>query len=344
MQRLKKKSLHFNIFFWSHSKKNMTSLKSEFANVVSVFIACFSIFTLSMRYFYQDSSYVETNVLMIIFQCSYDIFLYHSHDSVIHHFFVLMVSYICMFDLPPEDFQTITVPLLATEISTLFMVLRLWLINFDMTKTLLFTVNNVAFVLSFAVTRIYGFYVYMIANQRIYDIITTYVPKFQSLPIYCGLFGLAAINYYWFLVILRVVFRPLHHMTSLDYDFRSWFHVIHYSCLLYFYIVNSLSFFTDFFFVFVTSFMFFYAYYQQSLQYLIEGLSAMYDSPFVRVPILLDAGLVALHTDDLATRVNILIVAWVMLLSSLITPLYFLNDALLWGLFTTVTFFLLTSQ
>lgn len=344
MPRLKKNDGLTLIFFFKYNKKNMTSFKTEFSNVVSFLIASCTTFGLSMHYFYGDSSYIETTVLMIIFQCSYDIFLYHSHDSAIHHLFVLMVSYICMFDLPPEDFQSVTIPLLATEISTLFLVLRLWMINFDMTKTLLFTVNNAVFAITFAATRWYGFYVYMIANQKIYDIITTYVPRFQSLPIYCGLFGLAAINYYWFLVILKVVFRPLHHVTTIDYDFSSWFHVIHYSCLLYFSIVKSLSHFTDLFFVFVTAFMFLYAYFQSSLLYLIEGLSAIYDSNFVRVPILLDAGLLVLLTDDLITRVNILIVAWVMLLSSLIKPLYVLNNAFQWGLFTTLTVFLLTSQ
>lgn len=318
--------------------------KTEFANTVSLLIAFFSVFSLSRLYFYDDSSYLEGNVVMIIFQCSYDIFLYHSHDSAIHHCFVLLMSYLFTFDLSEEDFKTIVVPLLATEISTIFMVLRSWFGLLELRGTVLYKLNNLAFVVTFALTRVIGFYFYLIANQKTYDVISFYTADdiYQKLPIYVGLFGLCALNYYWFILILRIGLRCLQAMSPLDYYFTTWFYSIHYYCLLYFYVVGGLTFFSEFYLIVTTTLMFLFFCCQggSSVHYLVDALNEIYDSNFVRVPILLDAGLVILLSDELS-RINLVILCWVMLLTYLMKPFYLLNDALLWGLFIAQTIFLL---
>ena len=322
---------------------SLLSLKTEFANVVSFLIALFSIFNFWMFYFYGDVSWMTTNVLMIVFQCSYDIFLYHSHDSVIHHCFVLMIAYLLTFDLEEKDFHTIVLPLLSTEISTLFMILRLWFEKFNMKMTTVYALNNVAFGVSFYVTRIYGFYVNLIANPVTYKVISRYTKGFDSYIVYVGLFGLCALNYYWFVLIIRIVLKFLSKLREIDYDFKYFFYAKHYYILVYFYYIGDMTVFSEMFFVTATCFTALYACFQGSILTFGDGLNDIYNSSIVMLPIHFDVILSVFSFQDLNT-INLVIICWVMLLTYLMKPLYLLNGSFIWILFIWETIFLLGSK
>lgn len=181
---------------------------SDFANVVSFFISIFSIFALCNYYINNDVFFLASTVNVIFFQISYDIFLWHSNESALHHSFVILFgSFLFYHDMKFDDYFFLLIPILATEISTLFLVLKLWMEQFDMTKTIWFTINNFLFFVSFFITRIYFYTFNVIANPQTYSMITKYtgdsiIAKFH---VYTGLVGLFCLNVYWLVVMIKIL-------------------------------------------------------------------------------------------------------------------------------------------
>lgn len=181
---------------------------SDFANVVSFFISIFSIFALCNYYITNDVFLLVFTVNAIFFQISYDIFLWHSNESALHHSFVILFgSFLFYNDMKFDDYFFLLIPILATEISTLFLVLKLWMEQFDMTKTIWFTINNFLFFVSFFITRIYFYTSNVIANPQTYSMITKYtgdsiIAKFH---VYTGLVGLFCLNVYWLVVMIKIL-------------------------------------------------------------------------------------------------------------------------------------------
>lgn len=181
---------------------------SDFANVVSFFISIFSIFALCNYYINDDVFFLASTVNVIFFQISYDIFLWHSNESALHHSFVILFgTFLFYYEMKFDDYFFLLIPILATEISTLFLVFKLWMEQFDMTKTIWFTINNVLFFASFFMTRIYFYTSYVIANPQTYSMITKYtgdsiIAKFH---VYTGLIGLFCLNVYWLVVMIKIL-------------------------------------------------------------------------------------------------------------------------------------------
>jgi len=188
---------------------------SDFANVVSFLISMFSIFALSHYYITNDVFFISSTVNIIFFQLSYDIFLWHSNESALHHFFVILFgTFLYYYEMKFEDYFFLLIPILATEISTLFLILKTWMEQFDMTKTIWFTINNFLFFVSFFTTRIYLYTFYIIANPQTYSMITKYtgdsiIAKFH---VYTGLIGLFCLNVYWFVVMIKILSKNFKYM------------------------------------------------------------------------------------------------------------------------------------
>lgn len=188
---------------------------SDFANVVSFFISIFSIFALSNYYITNNVFFLSSTVNVIFFQLSYDIFLWHSNESALHHSFVILFgTFLFSYEMKFDDYLFLLIPILATEISTLFLILKTWMEQFDMTKTIWFTINNVLFFTSFFITRIYFFTVYVIANPQTYSMITKYtgdsiIAKFH---VYTGLVGLFCLNVYWLVVMIKILSKNFKYM------------------------------------------------------------------------------------------------------------------------------------
>ena len=188
---------------------------SDFANVVSFFISIFSIFALCNYYINDDVFFMASTDNVIFFQISYDIFLWHSNESALHHSFVILFgTFLFYYDMKFDDYFFLLIPILATEISTLFLVFKLWMEQFDMTKTIWFTINNVLFFASFFMTRIYFYTSYVIANPQTYSMITKYtgdsiIAKFH---VYTGLVGLFCLNVYWLVVMIKILSKNFKYM------------------------------------------------------------------------------------------------------------------------------------
>ena len=197
-----------------------TQLIKDFANVVSFGISLFSIQTLMNYYLYNNLDYLSSTIHLIMFQCSYDIFLWHSDSSVLHHMFLLMIgSSMYLNNIPYDSCPDLIIPLLSTEISTLFLVTRDWLKEFQMSHTIWPSLNDACFVSTFMITRIYVFSVYVVYNPWTYQFIgqaTDYTIT-RSLPLYIGIFGLFALNIFWATIIAKMIFKPLKEVPQHHY-------------------------------------------------------------------------------------------------------------------------------
>lgn len=319
------------------------NFKTEFANVVSFSISCLTICNLLNMWCFGDNSYLTLNVLTVLFQCSYDIFLYHSNDSVIHHCFVLMIGYLLTFDLSKEEFQIITVPLLITEISTFFMILRLWMINLDIKGTV-YAVNNALFAGTFFATRIYYFYFSFLVNAKVYEIINSHVVQyFDRMIVYGGLFGFTALNYYWFILILKIGKFFGKDGKRSTYNMRFITYVSHYYTLIFYYWKEDLKVVTNMFFLPASCFIAVYSCIMGSGIYLNESFYEIYDSNLPVLPVLIDVILevfASSFVEDLQKVVILVLLAWVMFLVYIMKPFYTWNHTFLWMLFLTETIFL----
>lgn len=317
-----------NNFFWSSQKKSM-NLKTEFANVVSFGIAWLTIFNLWCVW-YGDRSWMSLNCVAVVFQCSYDIFLYHSHDSVLHHCFVLMLGYLLTFELLEEEFMMLSVPLLLTEISTVFLVLRSWMINLELSESRMYVLNNVVFVASFIFFRIYLFYVMLLGNVEVHEVMVRHTSGLDRLIVYGGLFGLSALNYYWLVLILKKMFGRLQGGSNYHRDFLCY--TLNYYTLLYYYLMEDLKPVTTIYFVSSTSFMLIYTCCRGSVLYLNECFFEMYDSNLVVLPVLFDVILVAFESS-IGKSMMLLVLSWYLFMVYLLRPFGGWNQIFLWMFF-----------
>ena len=219
---------------------------SDFANVVSFLISIFSIFALCNYYITNDVFFLSSTVNVIFFQLSYDIFLWHSNESALHHFFVILFgTFLFYYEMKFDDYFFLMIPILATEISTLFLVLKIWMEQFDMKKTIWFTINNVFFFVSFFITRIYIYTAYIIANPQTYSMISKYtgdsiIAKFH---VYTGLVGLFCLNVYWLVLMIKILSKQFKYMTVEYYPtqfFYSTGQVVNIGIYTYFYGLDNL--------------------------------------------------------------------------------------------------------
>jgi len=106
-------------------------------------------------------------------------------------------------------------PLLKTEISSIFYVLKYWL----PTKSIIYNINAILFYISFFKLRIFDFYYEVIYNNSKFEIIfenysqTNYLLS-SILLISC--YGLYLLNLYWFLIINKIVYKEIAKVVNIN--------------------------------------------------------------------------------------------------------------------------------
>lgn len=180
---------------------------TDIANAVSFSVSILTIFSLLYFYFTQDVYFVVLNVYIVFIQCAIDIFIWHTNSSVIHHICVLTFIYNFFSNRSDSDLDEciyIIIAILSTEISTLFLVIKLWMDQLDLKHSMWYTVNILVFFVTFVITRIGIFTTYVILNPLTYELeLSNYV--------YLGLYGLFALNIYWLMLMFKVMLKPLKH-------------------------------------------------------------------------------------------------------------------------------------
>jgi hypothetical protein len=196
------------------------NLLYDFANCVSFGISLLSIYALLDYYIYTSTYLIALTSKIVILQCAYDMFFWHNSSSVIHHIFLLLLgSFLHQQNITYDDSLFLIIPLLSTEISTLFLSIRHWFEQLDMTKSVWYRVNNGFFVVTFLITRIYIYTTYVIYNPETYLFVESLTKHNinDRIYFYIGIFGLYALNIYWATLILKILMKPLRDLISRDY-------------------------------------------------------------------------------------------------------------------------------
>jgi hypothetical protein len=175
------------------------------ANVVSFLVSILSIFSLLHYHFTEDIYFVMMNIYIVFAQLACDIFLWHTNASVIHHLCALLLIYSFFSihsDLDVREYIYILLPILSTEISTLFLVIKYWMEQLDLKNTFWYKVNLLVFFVIFVITRIFIYTAFVILNPKTYELdLSKYV--------YLSLYGLFALNIYWVTIMIKVMLKPL---------------------------------------------------------------------------------------------------------------------------------------
>lgn len=141
-----------------------------------------------------------------------DLFLIKG-DAILHHVFTLIGCYntIHYFE---KDHYVHFLPLMYTEISTVFLIIKIWMDEYNGKKnTILSVLNDLIFISLFVKYRVYGFYNLIQSPETYVKIneMTSSTPNFYltNASFYIGIYGLFIINLYWFLIICKKIYKQV---------------------------------------------------------------------------------------------------------------------------------------
>jgi hypothetical protein len=152
-------------------------------------------------------------------------FAFASNDVKLHHFFGLIVILFKWLNaVKPVHSYFMLLSIYKTEISTIFYIFKIWLSDFKKSRILssenrantvainaIETVNNLLFIGTFFKFRIWDYYFYLIENPLTYQNMEYYIAGrwTHCALLYLGIYGLYALNVYWFSIMLKIACKPL---------------------------------------------------------------------------------------------------------------------------------------
>lgn len=156
--------------------------------------------------FYDNSPFYYEMVVYSsgIYSCI-DLFCTSSTVSRIHHLFSIILC-IYSHNILPNDRPIVVYPILNTEISSIFYILKYWLKDPQ-----LYTINLGLFYLAFLKFRIYDFYTLI---HTIHITMNMAFPKFILFT--CD--GLFIMNLYWFALMNKIVYKTLIKYVDINKD------------------------------------------------------------------------------------------------------------------------------
>jgi hypothetical protein len=171
-----------------------------------------------------------------------DFFATKSYESKLHHLFVCIFTfYNSCYNIDTNDKFITLYPMLNTEISSIFYILKNWLPQ----NTLTYNINLGLFYITFFKFRIYNLYqlICLIHTPFFYIICQKYSESLFYKLILLGCNGLFAMNLYWFSIMNKVVYKIfLKKMIDTEMNCRyicSYIYFINVGLALYVYKINS---------------------------------------------------------------------------------------------------------
>jgi hypothetical protein len=124
-------------------------------------------------------------------------------DIIIHHLFVITMIYFLFLSKVDNTVKILVIkPLLSTEISTNFLILKNTLsANRFPSKVVL--INNLLFVATFLYYRIFNFFIKIIISKEVFYIMATDFTWLQQFFLFFSIYGLFTLNLYWSVLILK---------------------------------------------------------------------------------------------------------------------------------------------
>lgn len=156
-----------------------------------------------------------------------DGFLCSTYELKLHHLFILCLILCEYYHDNPQDRLLFLYPLVKTEVSSIFYVLKNWLPE----NTKVYNLNLLIFYVSFMKFRIYDMYVELLHQNTTFDLVyKRYSPYVYGA--YVSVYGLYLLNLYWGMILNKMLYKSLssflpintykvcYSMTSLVYLFH----------------------------------------------------------------------------------------------------------------------------
>lgn len=240
-------------------KYNLHLIKIEDINNISVFIIASLCFLLCLYYnlihsWYENNNNMNKNLTKLFdllipvvgLHAAWDFFLTKSYDLKIHHLCIFGIIFCnCYYNVSIEYRFIFLYPLLKTEISSFFYVLKYWIPK----ETILYNVNIILFYISFLKLRIYDFYYEIIYNNISFNIVFDKYSQsnyYLSYIFLISCYGLYILNLYWFLIMNKIIYKTISKIVNINTDILchflcSYLHFINIplSCYIYAYNPNE---------------------------------------------------------------------------------------------------------
>ena len=209
-------------------------------NIQNVSIFAIGIFSLISCYYYHlqnNSSVVAVDnicsrmfdilISVVGVHAAVDFFATKTVDLKVHHLCVVGICVLIYHNyniVSSVDRIIFSYPLLKTEISSIFYVLKYWI----PTKSVFYQINTVCFYVGFFKFRIWDFYYEILYNHSSFSVVLG--KYFLINPVYsCILFvlccGLYVLNVYWFLILNKILYKNLIKVVNINTD-----KICHYLC------------------------------------------------------------------------------------------------------------------
>jgi hypothetical protein len=190
----------------------------QFQNKNNLIVCSFVAFFTNLYFFSNNNNYLHITNLIVSIHVFSDLFLTKNSDMILHHIFSLLcLSFKYVNNVSFEDDSLIILTTLNTEMSSFFYVYKLLLEEkkqFILTKISknmfdkISILNDLLFFSSFLKLRIINYYYNLIHNEHIYISMHKYTKTIiHSLHFYIGSHGLYLLNIYWFMIILKKMYK-----------------------------------------------------------------------------------------------------------------------------------------
>ena len=141
-----------------------------------------------------------------------DLFFCDSYDFIFHHLSILaIIFYSSYHNVSLEHRFMFSYPLLKTEISSVFYVLKYWIPE----KSSLYHVCTILFYVSFLKFRLYDYYDIFYKNI-LFDLIFKEYSYDLSYLLVLSCYGLFILNLYWFFIINKILYKSFSTRLNLN--------------------------------------------------------------------------------------------------------------------------------
>ena len=174
-------------------------------------IAICSLTTMNLVYYWYHQEHLNSSIPFIFLHFIIDLFFCKSDIKLHHAFGILIVLFKYYHNVSSADDATIVLSMYKTEISTFFYVINIYLNQLSYCPHYIKLANQSLFLTTFIKFRIYDYYVDIISNEAMYTTLVKYTNNdlFQNIFLYTGLYGLFALNLYWFIIMCKIMYKPI---------------------------------------------------------------------------------------------------------------------------------------
>ncbi len=187
-------------------------------NTLSIILGCATIYNLYNYNITGDTNLLSSACYIVGTHATIDLFLC-KNEVILHHIFILcIIGFKYLGEVDNYHDETVMYTLLSTELSTIFLVAKLWMDQYVKsieTKpstlfNILYGINDLFFCVLFFKLRIFDYYYYILNNIGFhidmweYYIGTNYL---LAIKLYTGLYGLYGLNLYWGSIIFKKLFK-----------------------------------------------------------------------------------------------------------------------------------------